>query len=134
MEPVAPIAQQIGDFIGQILDLLPFGVGDQIRRGLEAIALILTHIPELIASINPVLITPLRQWVSPEEGKGLVAEVVTPINQNLLTPAQGMVTDTAALADTYHQQIADPVQFALDSRAAIRGQIAALTGVIPVRG
>ncbi len=129
VEPVAPVAQQIGDFIGEVLRLLPFGVGDQIRRGLEAIALILTHIPELIASINPLLITPLRQWVSPDETKGLVAEVVQPISEHLISPAQGMVDSTTALETTYNEQLATPVGTALDMRAEIRRQIIALAGV-----
>ncbi len=129
VEPVAPVAQQIGDFIGQVLDLLPFGVGEQIRRGLEAIALILTHIPELVASINPLLITPLRQWVSPDETKGLVAEVVQPISEHLISPAQGMVDSTAALETTYNDQLATPVGTALDARAEIRRQIVALSGI-----
>jgi uncharacterized phage infection (PIP) family protein YhgE len=131
VEPVAPITQQIGDFIGQILSLLPFGVGEHIRAGLEAIGTILTHIPELVASINPLVITPLRQWVSPEsEDQGLIAEVVNPINNGLIPSAQGMVENSSALSSAYNTQLATPTQDALDARAAIREQIVALTGTV----
>ncbi len=128
VEPVAPVAQQIGDFIGQVLDLLPFGVGEQIRAGLEAIAAILTHIPELVASINPMILTPLRQWVSPEGEGGLVEEVVRPISANLVNPAQTMVDETASLEAVYNSHLKTPVEQALATRAAIRETIATLTG------
>jgi hypothetical protein len=130
VEPVAPAAEQIGDFIGQVLDLLPFGVGQNIREGLDAVAAILTHIPELIASINPVIITPLRQWVSPEESdKGLIAEVVRPISENLISPAQNMVENTSALETAFNTGLKTPVEQALADRAVLREQLHRLTGV-----
>ncbi|MBN1965813.1 MAG: hypothetical protein JW910_14270 [Anaerolineae bacterium] len=126
-EPVRPVTDQIGDFIGQILDMLPFGMGEQIRTGLDAIAALLTHIPELVASINPLLITPLRQWVSPEDSeKGLVAEVVQPISSNLITPAQTVVDNSATLETTYLNQFQTPVEQALARRAAIRAELTRL--------
>ncbi len=127
-DPVRPLAEQIGAFIGQVLDALPFGVGQHIRAGLEAVGAILTHIPELVASINPMLITPLREWVSPDEDKGLVAEVVNPINENLIASAQSMVDETATLQTTYENQLRTPVENALATRRQIRQMLAALTG------
>lgn len=126
VEPVAPVAQQIGDFIGQVLDALPFGAGAPIRAGLQAVGDILTHIPELVASINPMLITPLRQWVSPDEEGGLVGDVVRPISANLISPAQSMVESTDTLLSAYQDQLQTPVEQALAVRAAIREQLATL--------
>ena len=127
-DPVRPLAEQIGAFIGQVLDALPFGVGQHIRAGLEAVGAILTHIPELVASVNPMLITPLREWVSPDEDKGLVAEVVNPINENLIASAQRMVDETATLQTTYESQLRTPVENALATRRQIRQTLAGLTG------
>ncbi len=129
VEPVKPIAEQIGDFIGQVLDALPFGVGQNIRAGLEAIGAILTHIPELVNSINTLVITPLRQWISPEADKGLVAEVVRPISANLIAPAQAMVDNTAALEATFSEKLKTPVEDALTARARLRQELHRLTGV-----
>ncbi|MFC1960541.1 hypothetical protein ACFLYO_07515, partial [Chloroflexota bacterium] len=130
VEPVQPVAQQIGDFIGKILDLLPFGVGDNIKAGLEATAAILTHIPELVASINPQIITPLRQWTSPDDPeKGLVAEVVRPISENLISPAQTMINSSTALETTYDAALKGPAEVALNQRAALREQLHTLTGL-----
>jgi hypothetical protein len=128
VEPVKPIAQQIGEFIGQVLDMLPFGVGQNIRAGLEAIAALLTHIPELVASINAQIITPLRQWVSPDEDKGLVAEVVRPISTNLINPAQGMVDSTSALETAFNDNLKTPVETAIAARAELRQTLHILTG------
>ncbi len=127
--PVEPITTQIGNFIGQIIDMLPFGVGQHIRAGLEAVALILTHIPELVASINPMFLTPLRQWVSPDGDKGLVPEVVRPISANLVNPAQQVVDSASALETAYNDQLKTPVEQALAARAQIRSMIADLTGI-----
>ncbi len=129
LSPVEPITTQIGNFIGQIIDMLPFGVGQHIRAGLEAIGLILTHIPELVASINPVFLTPLRQWVSPDGDKGLVPEVVRPISANLVNPAQQVVDSASALETTYNDQLKTPVEQALATRAQIRSMIANLTSL-----
>ncbi len=129
LSPIEPITTQIGNFIGQIIDMLPFGVGQHIRAGLEAIALILTHIPELVASINPMVFTPLRQWVSPDGDKGLVPEVVRPISANLVNPAQQVVDSASALETAYNDQLKTPVEQALAARAQIRGMIASLTGI-----
>jgi len=129
VEPVKPIAEQIGDFIGQVLDALPFGVGQNIHAGLEAIGAILSHIPELVHSINPLVITPLRQWVSPDSDKGLVAEVVNPISANLIAPAQTMVDNTAALETTFNDRLKTPVEEALAARAELRQALYRLTGV-----
>lgn len=129
VEPVKPVAQQIGDFIGQVLDILPFGVGQNIRAGLEAIGLILTHIPELVGSINTMLITPLRQWISVDSDKGLVAEVVNPISANLIAPAQTMVDHTTALETAFHDRLKTPVEEALAVRAELRQTLYRLTGV-----
>ncbi len=129
VEPIAPAAQQVGDFIGQVLDLLPFGAGANIRAGLEAIATLLTHIPELVASINPQIITPLRQWVSPREGEGLVANVVRPISENLVTPAQALVDNTASLQGTFASQLQEPARAALETRAALRQQMQTMRGI-----
>jgi len=129
LSPVEPITTQIGNFIGQIIDMLPFGVGQHIRAGLEAIGLILTHIPELVASINPMFLTPLRQWVSPDGDKGLVPEVVRPISANLVNPAQQVAESVSALETTYNDQLKTPVEQALVTRAQIRSMIADLTGL-----
>ncbi|MBN2469750.1 MAG: hypothetical protein JXN59_03410 [Anaerolineae bacterium] len=128
VEPVQPVANQIGDFINRVLDILPFGVGDNLQAGLNAVGALLTHIPELVASINPLVITPLRQWVSPEDGQGIVAEVITPINTQLVAPAQQMVCDSAALETTYNEGLKAPVENALATRAAIRADLYRLTG------
>ncbi len=128
LDPVRPITDQIGTFIGQVLDALPFGVGAHVRSGLEAVAAILSHVPELVASINPLVLTPLRQWVSPDEDKGLVAEVVRPISENLISPAQGMVDGTNTLETAYRDQLETPVQNALAARSQIRQTLDALIG------
>lgn len=128
VEPVQPVAQQIGEFIDRVLDVLPFGVGENIRAGLQAVGAILTHIPELVASINPLVITPLRQWVSPEEDAGLVAEVIQPISTNLVNPAQRLVDDTAALEDTFNTGFKAPVESAIAARATLRTDLQRLTG------
>ncbi|GAB4570647.1 MAG: hypothetical protein Kow0077_05250 [Anaerolineae bacterium] len=129
-EPVQPITQQITAFVDRVLTLLPFGVGDNIRAGLEAIGAILTHIPELVASINPLFITPLREWISPDdESGGLVGNVVTPISQNLITPAQRAADQSRDLESTFAQHVKTPLEAALTARAAIRAELMALEEV-----
>lgn len=81
-EPIRPLAEKLAHFFQEILTWLPFGVGDRIVGGLEAMGRVLTRIPDLVRNLGPALLEPLEGWFDREPGQ------VT-IKTSLIEPIRG---------------------------------------------
>jgi len=124
-------AQAVSDFIAQVLDMLPFGAGQNIKAALQAMGNVLAALPELLNNVSVRLIEPARVWIVPGKQGGLYDLLLRPVREQVLAPAQQMVANAENLNTVYNSQVAKPVQDALDTRAKIRAEITKKAGALP---
>jgi hypothetical protein len=118
-----PAGKAMTEFISQVLDILPFGVGQNMKGGLQALGNVLNLVPELLNNVNVMLLDPLRVWVGSDRQGGLRESLLRPLREQLLTPAQQIVANAENLNKVYNTELAQPVQSAIDQRAKIRSAI-----------
>jgi hypothetical protein len=112
------------DFVGMILDNLPFGLGDKLRGVLDGLIGLITSVDEMVAGINTHLLEPLRdEWFS-EEGSGIGAALADPLVEHVLDPLESHLADLSTLADTWQKKLVGPAEKALAERAEVRAEIA----------
>lgn len=123
----APLAESIGNFFNSLIQKIPFGVGAEISRAINALIDLIRAIPATIDAMLNQLLKPLRDMFFPASGAAQVkTNLFDPITVNLLTPLKKFLTDTETLITKWENDFAAPVQKALDERAKIRKQIVAL--------
>ncbi len=124
-------AKAVSDFISQVLDMLPFGAGQNIKAALQAMGDVLVNLPELLNNVSVMLIEPARAWIVPGKQGGLYDLLLRPVREQVLAPAQQMVANAENLNTVYNNQLAKPVQDALAQRAKIRAEITKKAGALP---
>lgn len=123
----APLADAIGNFFSSLIQKIPFGIGDDIQRALNALTDLIRAVPSTVDAMLTQLLKPLRDMFFPSAGTPQVKTNLTdPITQNLLTPLSKFLNDTDALMTSWDNDFVKPVQNALDERAKIRQQIVAM--------
>lgn len=127
---VGEVAKSVGDFVSQILDLLPFGVGDNVKAALQAMGNVISQLPELLNNVGTRLIQPVRAWIVSDKQGGLYEMLLRPVREQLLLPSQQMVANAQNLNNVYNSQLAQPAQTALDQRAKIRAEISKKAGAL----
>jgi hypothetical protein len=127
-----PTTKAISDFISQLLDILPFGAGQNIKLALQAMGEVFNRLPDLLNNVSAMVIEPVRAWVGTDQQGGLRETLLRPLREQVLAPAQQIVANAENLNGVYNQQLAQPVQSALERRAKVRIEInkkaGALTG------
>jgi hypothetical protein len=124
------LAQAMQDFLSQVLDMLPFGVGQNVKAVLLAMGEVLKRLPDLIDNVNVMLIGPAQAWIVPGKEGGLHDLLLRPVREQVLAPAQQMVANAENLNTVYNQQLAQPVQSVIDQRARIRAEITKKAGAL----
>jgi hypothetical protein len=120
-----PIVEAMRDFVGMILDNLPFGLGDRIRDVLDGLVEMVTSVDDLIEGLNTRLLEPLREtWFPAEEGTGVQASFLEPFITHVLDPLEAHLDNLADLVDTWQQKLMAPTEQALEQRAKVRQNIA----------
>jgi hypothetical protein len=124
------VAKRISDFISQVLDMLPFGVGQNVKVALQAVGNVMSQLPELLNNVRVMVIQPTRAWVGTGNTGGLYDSLLKPIREQVLAPAQQIVANAENLNTVYNKQVAQPVQTALDQRAKVRIEIIKKVGAL----
>jgi len=120
-----PLADSIAGFFNSLLQKIPFGIGDDIRRAVDALVALVRAIPTVIDTLANQLIQPMRSAFFPTAGDPAVkASLIDPIVKNLLEPAKKQLDDIDKLAATWEADLTTPVQTAITERQKIRDQIA----------
>lgn len=119
------VGEALKDFVGKVLDSLPFGLGDKFRDALDGLVGLVTSVDELVEGINTHLLEPLEEkWFSEEDGKGVGGTFLDPLVDNVLDPLQGHLENLAMLADDWQTKLKEPTGLALTERAIVREEIA----------
>ncbi len=122
-----PLAESIANFFNELIKKIPFGVGAEISRAINALVDLIRVIPTVIDAILNQLLKPLRDLFFPATGNAMVKTTLfDPIINNLLTPLKKLLTDLETFIDKWDKDFTKPVQNALDERAQIRKQIVAM--------
>lgn len=120
-----PLAESIRGFFNALLEKIPFGIGDNIKRSVDALVSLIQAIPATTETVSTDLLDPLTQNFFPAGGAFLAkATVVDSITANLLEPLSKFLDDVEKLANAWDRDLAAPVQSALNERQKIRDQIA----------
>lgn len=122
-----PLAESIASFFNELIKRIPFGVGAEISRAINALVELIRVIPATVDAILNQLLKPLRDLFFPATGNAMVkTNLFDPIINNLLTPLKKLLTDIETFIDKWDKDFTTPVQNALDERAKVRKQIVAM--------
>jgi uncharacterized UPF0146 family protein len=122
-----PLAEAIANFFNELIKKIPFGVGAEISRAINALVDLIRAIPATLDTLLNQLLKPLREMFFPATGNATVkTNLFDPIINNLLAPLKKFLTDVETLLDKWENNFTAPVQKALDERAKIRKQIVAM--------
>jgi hypothetical protein len=120
-----PLTESIRGFFNALLEKIPFGIGDNIKRSVDALVSLIQAIPATTDSVSAGVLDPLTQNFFPTGGASSAkATVVDSITANLLEPLSQFLDDIDKLANAWDRDLAAPVQLALNERQKIRDQIA----------
>jgi len=119
-----PLAESIAGFFKTLLDKIPFGIGDDIRRAVSALTDLIRAIPNAIDTVANQLLKPLRDAFFPSSGDPAVkSNLIDPIGKSVLEPLKRLLTDIETLVGHWEKDLTSPVQAALVDRQKIREQI-----------
>ncbi|NUQ36577.1 MAG: hypothetical protein HUU23_02020 [Caldilineales bacterium] len=129
LQPARPLVAAIAAFADRLLGLLPFGVGEPIRRGIAGMAEVLASVPELVEGVNERLLQPLRtRWFTTDPETGLFVRLIDQVVTGLLDPVEAHLATVAETSANWQQQLALPLRAALDERSALRAEILRFSG------
>ncbi len=120
-----PLAESIGNFFNTLISKIPFGIGDELRRAINALVELVRAIPATIETISAQLLKLLNDTFFPPTGKATFnSTLMDPITQNVFDPLRKFLDDVDNLVTRWEKDFTKPVQSALDQRQMIRKQIA----------
>lgn len=120
-----PLTESIRGFFNALLDKIPFGIADNIKRSVDALVSLVQAIPATVENVSAGVLSPVTENFFPAGSASPVkATVVDSITANLLAPLGKFLDDVEKLANTWDRDLAAPVQSALSERQKIRDQIA----------
>ncbi len=120
-----PVLEQVRQFFDDLLSKIPFGVGDNMRKAIDALVGLVGAIPGAILQVNTRLLEPLRTgWFSDDNAKNIQGALLDPITQNVLDPLSKFLGEVDQALARWRTDVTMPVQSALDQRADVRKQIA----------
>ncbi len=120
-----PLAESIAAFFNALIAKIPFGIGEEISRALNALVEMIRAIPTTVDAVLNQLLKPLREAFFPTSGDpAYKANLLDPLTKNVFEPLKKFLTDVEKLLDSWEKDFVKPAQDALDERAKIRKQIA----------
>ena len=124
VEPLQPLASKLGAFFSKLLGWVPFGMGRRVERGLNAIGLVLTHIPELVRESGHRIVEPLQAlYGEGKEGVRIRTRVIDPIREQGMLPAGELTAEVRGMGEKVRDKVALPLAGRLDARRPLREQI-----------
>jgi len=124
IEPIESFVELIAAFILDVLRKLPFGLGNPARGGLETMQTIVTGLPPFADGITLDVLDPLDVWFGQDNQANLLGTLVKPLEDDLITPANGTIDSFNSFDERYQNDLVTPVEAALAERETIKAQIA----------
>lgn len=118
------LTESIRNFFNSLIDKIPFGIGDNVRRAIDALVNLVRAIPTTVDAITTQLLKPLNDLFFAGNSKPAVqTSLFDPITNNLLKPLDQFLADVETALNQWQSDFVKPVQGALEQRAQIRSQI-----------
>lgn len=116
--------QQLNEWVQDILKWLPFGIGDKAAKILDAIAHLLTEIPDTLEGLHDQIAQPLDLWLE-EDGEEMRIQrrLVKPVREKALMRTTQTINHVEKLQNVYQAQLAGPVEAVSDSHQVIKTRI-----------
>jgi hypothetical protein len=92
---------------------------------MEAMQTVVNSLPGLEDGVNAHVLDPLADWFGDDPRKNLAGILLNPIVEQVFEPAEATLQKAADLNETYQARLVQPVEKALEERAAIHDQIEA---------
>jgi hypothetical protein len=118
-----PTTETMGSFLAWLLSQLPPEESETARQALERTGEVISTLPNLVEGLHDRILEPMRGWFDPNAEAGLDQQIVRPILDQVIAPTAELTAQIDDLATTWQIELAEPLQQALDERAAIRPQI-----------
>ncbi len=118
------VSAAFGGFAKYILDYLPFDIGRKIREAMSATQTLVDSNAALSTDVDKKVFEKLSPHFS-DGPVNLKVKVLDPVRAQGLQPAGDLVNAVSQTDASYQSALAQPVQVALDQRAALRQQLQA---------
>lgn len=125
VDTVGPFLQMLNQWFQDVLKWLPFNLGQRASEVMQALTDLLAETPHTISGLNTNIIQPLDVWLGGEtDDVPLRQNLIKPMREQVLARASETASQAQQVDTVYQTELAEPVQRAIDSRRAIRQQIA----------
>ncbi len=118
------LTESIRNFFNSLIDKIPFGIGDNMRRAVDALVNLIRAVPSTVETLTAQLLKPLDDLFFAGNNKPAVqTSLFDPMTNSLLKPLDQFLGDVEAAINRWETDLAKPVQGALEQRGQIRSQI-----------
>ncbi len=118
------LTESIRNFFNSLIDKIPFGIGDNMRRAIDALVNLIRAVPTTIDALSVQLLKPLNDlFFTPNTKPAVQTSLFDPLTNSLLKPLDQFLSDTETALSRWEADFVKPVQGALEQRAQIRSEI-----------
>lgn len=125
VETAGSVLEMLNHWFADVLDWLPFGLGQKAAAIMQAIADVLAEMPQTMSGLDLNVRQPLDTWLAADDPADapLRRELIGPLRDGVLTPADAVIGKADTLQKAYREQLATPLQSAVANRQQLRAQI-----------
>lgn len=126
VETAGSFLVMLGEWFGNVLKWLPFGVGDKAAGVVAALTDLLGETLNTIHGLDTNVAQPLAVWLAADnQGMPIRTKVVRPLREQAILRAAEVKDKAQATQVVYYQQLSEPVGAAVGRKRVLRDQITA---------
>lgn len=126
VERVGPFLQMLNDWFESLRKWLPFGIGQTAATVMVSITDLIMETPNTLNGLDTNITQPLNVWLNRDQNNetALHQTLIKPLRDDLMPKADGVVSKTQQMNETYKTALKEPVETAVASQRVIRSLIA----------
>ncbi|MCB8965551.1 MAG: twin-arginine translocation signal domain-containing protein [Ardenticatenaceae bacterium] len=123
---VGPFLEMLNQWFQDILQWLPFGLGERTAEMMQALANLLGETPATIGGLDSQIAQPLDAWLAAPANEEIPLQtgLIQPLRQEVLDRAEAVVSKASQARAAYEVSLAEPVATAVANRQVLRTLIA----------
>lgn len=125
VERVGPFLQMLNDWFESLRKWLPFGIGQTAATVMVSITDLIMETPNTLNGLDTNITQPLNVWLNRDQNNetALHQTLIKPLRDDLMPKADGVVSKTQHMNETYKTALKEPVETAVASQRVIRNLI-----------
>ena len=125
VERVGPFLQMLNDWFEGLRKWLPFGIGQTAATVMVSITDLIMETPNTLNGLDTNITQPLNVWLNRDQNNetALHQTLIKPLRDDLMPKADGVVSKTQHMNETYKTALKEPVETAVASHRTIRSLI-----------